>query len=659
MGGAAHSLHIPALSQLRDRIRVRAVFDIDHDKATAAAAHFPGAQVVADFDELLESSDVDAIAILTPPGTHAALAGRAIRAGKHVLIEKPLCTSPEEAMELAELARSAGVRAAVGHNLRFHRLVLRAAAALREGVLGELLQIETHWNSPANGLANWQNDRAQGGGVLFDLGVHHIDLARFLTSSEFAELSAITESHGSDDLRARASGILAGGVRFNALWSKGSQAIHTVRLTGADATLEFSIYNALSWKITPAAPAQRLRTAAEDFLHAVQDRKAGGDSGTSYRHEWLDFAESVRTGRAPACPIEDAAKNISACEALAASAAKNMAIEVEAPAGGPLLSVVLGVHVSFDVVRRTIRYLRAQSLRHKMELVLVWVSPDEPNVPASEVDGFFSCVIERIQPGSSVAIANAAGVRSASAPIIVFAEDHCFPQPGWAEALVNAHAQGYTVVGPEVLNGNPGSTVSWCDFLIGYGPWMSPSAAGERVFLPGHNSSYKRSVLLDYGDRLDAMLEAETVLHYDLGSRGYRLYLEPRARTMHINLARIGIWLPVHFHCGRVFAGSRARQWGIGKKLFYAAASPLIPLIRLARVSRELLLPNRPWRLLPRLLPLMALGLAFDGAGQMLGYVTGGGESIHLIAAFEFDRMRYIPVADQRALEEADARAAT
>jgi len=651
-GRAAQFLHVPALLRLSDQIRVGFVCDPEEANARVVRGRFPGAKIAADAEELL-ASDVQAVAILTPPSTHAELVLRAVGKGKHVLVEKPLATSALAAVELTRAAQDAGVCTAVGHNLRFHRLVRRAAEIIRRGGLGELVEIETRWSSPAPERLGWKTDRTQGGGVLFDLGVHHIDLARFLTASEFVELSAATASLGADDLRARASGILANGTRFTALWSKGTRPFHTVRLSGTRATIEFSMYSAISWRLSPVALHQQANDLIAGLAHAVWGRKSGGDSAASYRLQWLDFVRAVQNGSPPACSFADASKNVAACEALAEAAAATTCVATETK--GPALSIVLAVHGTFAAVRHTIRCLRAQTVRGRIELVLVWASDDEAIVPEAETEGFFSCRIARVRPNAPVASANAAGVRHAAAPVVAFAEDHCFPEPEWAEALIAAHARGYAVVGPEVVNGNPGSIVSWCDYLIGYGPWMSPAAAGEAPFLPGHNSSYKRELLLEYGDRLEVMLSAETVLHWQLAEQGHSLYLEPRARTAHLNFARWDIWLSVQFHQGRVFGGLRAEGWSKPRKLFYAVASPLIPMVRLVRLSREMLLPNRPRHLLPRILPALTLGLLSDGLGQMLGYLAGPGRSLKWIAAFEFNRVLYVRPDERRALEREDA----
>ena len=208
------------------------------------------------------------------------------------------------------------------------------------------------------------------------------------------------------------------------------------------------------------------------------------------------------------------------------------------------------------------------------------------------------------------------------------------------------------MVGPAVHNANPATLVSRADCLIGYGPWLEPIKPCEPEHLPGHNSAYKRDILLGYGDRLEQMLEAESVLHWDLRNKGHRLYLDPSARLAHTNFARLGIWTKVQFHAGRVFAGTRARDWPIWKRLIYFAASPLIPLVRLKRIwsqSRRLLGEQRVG---PALLVVLTWGLVLDGIGQMIGYVAGAGRSKAI--AHEFCRVHHITEQDRQQLTAAE-----
>jgi hypothetical protein len=176
--------------------------------------------------------------------------------------------------------------------------------------------------------------------------------------------------------------------------------------------------------------------------------------------------------------------------------------------------------------------------------------------------------------------------------------------------------------------------------LIAYALWLDPALARPVSHLPGHNSSYKREILLQYGDQLETMMEAESLLHWDLRSRGYQLYLEPAAKVAHTNFARLSAWVEVQFHAGRVFGADRARDWGLSKRLLYGIASPLIPLVRLQRILGELY-QRRQYRLMVRVLPMLLLGLGLDGLGQMLGYAVGMGDSLQKVSEFEFHRDRY------------------
>ncbi len=312
---------------------------------------------------------------------------------------------------------------------------------------------------------------------------------------------------------------------------------------------------------------------------------------------------------------------------------------------GADLSVVLAASGGYPAVQLTVSHLRQQSIASSIELILVGFE-GPLDVPPQVRDSFHSVQTIALPHQVSIAEANARGVRIATAPVVAFSEDHAFPQPGWAEALVSAHRSPHAVVGPAVVNANPASMVSWCDFLVGYGPWMEPTAAGPRPFLPGHNSSYKRDVLLALGDRLPEMLESETVLHFQLAAGGHSLWLEPRARLAHVNFSLLSVWFPVQFHCGRVFGGFRAANWPLPRKLLYAAASPLIPWVRLARCLPLIL--RQPSLL--GILPLLACGLAVDGIGQFVGYLAGPGESPALLSGYEYNRIRFVTQTDREAL---------
>lgn len=312
----------------------------------------------------------------------------------------------------------------------------------------------------------------------------------------------------------------------------------------------------------------------------------------------------------------------------------------------PELSVVLAAADGYGSVRQTLAHLRAQTALERIELVLVLPPGSAAATDAADLRDFRW--LKRVEwPPESVGGANAAGVRAASAAVVALAEDHCFPEPGWAEALLRAHREDWAAVGPGVRNANPASAVSWADFFIGYGPWMLPAERHEADFLPGHNSSYKRELLLGYEAKLAEMLEAETLLHWDLRRRGLRLLLEPAAVAAHANFSLWRSWLPVQYHAGRLFAGSRVRGMPGWKRLLYVAGAALIPLVRLARIARQAARARLSGRFLASLHAL-TVGLALDGLGQFMGYLAGTGAAREQVARYEYRRVDHVTEHDRK-----------
>jgi hypothetical protein len=318
------------------------------------------------------------------------------------------------------------------------------------------------------------------------------------------------------------------------------------------------------------------------------------------------------------------------------------------------MSVVLATHGGREGIARVLGALCEQSRSGDLELVIVAeASASDPILREDEAARFASHQVVRIAELSSKAVANAAGARSASAAIVVFAEDHCFADPGWAEAMLRRFEDVDVVaVGPRVRNANPATALSWCDLVVNYGSWMSASAGGPRSMLPGLNTAYRRSALLHYDDRLEAWLEVENEMHLDMQQRGLTLSCEPGAVVAHVNLSRWASWLPALFYAGRLYAAERARSWSAARRAVYTLGSPAIPFMRWVRLlldwPRDVQgLPSR-WRLAPALLG----GLVADAAGQALGFARGAGQASQRMLPFEFARAPHLR-PEERSLVEA------
>lgn len=318
---------------------------------------------------------------------------------------------------------------------------------------------------------------------------------------------------------------------------------------------------------------------------------------------------------------------------------------------GAAISALL---VAFDakVVARTMRSLRAQTIARQIEVVLVAPVAQQLRISPEDQAAFHSVKLVEVPVLNSLAIARATGVRHATAPIIAFNEDHSFPEPGWAAALVAAHQRGYGGVAPRMVNANPGSALSTAAMYLHFGGVVDPDTGFETPYpSASHNMSYRREVLLDVGERLSDLMLAELFLHEELSRQGHTFWVEPAAVTHHVNMSRAR---PAIIHAwtgGRLYGGLRGEfgSWSILRRLVYAGGAPLIPFLRLRRTLPLLRRTSAGRERIPRVLPVMAMLLAVHAAGEAAGYLFGAGRTRVSYSALEHHRDRHV-LPDERAV---------
>jgi len=157
-----------------------AVTDIDPARA-ASVARPHGAAVENDWRTMVRRADVDAVIVSTPPSLHAEMSIEALRAGKHVLCEKPLARNPEECREMIAAAHQSKRLLATGFNYRFYPSILKARELLDSGIIGELDHVRSYTGySATEHTHTWLHEAdTMGGGALRDNGIHLIDLTRY------------------------------------------------------------------------------------------------------------------------------------------------------------------------------------------------------------------------------------------------------------------------------------------------------------------------------------------------------------------------------------------------------------------------------------------------------------------------------------------------
>jgi predicted dehydrogenase len=198
-GGSIAQAHLDGYLLAGDRARVAAVADIDLEHAQRSADRAGGAEIFSDYRELIASPRVDAVDICLPHHLHADAIVAAAAAGKHVLCEKPLCLTVEEAEAVGQAVTASGITLMCAHNQLFLPAVARARELIQRGSLGTIFGARTtdsFFNDLDPKTIGWRGARAtSGGGELIDTGYHPTYLLLHLVDSPAVEVSAMLSRH--------------------------------------------------------------------------------------------------------------------------------------------------------------------------------------------------------------------------------------------------------------------------------------------------------------------------------------------------------------------------------------------------------------------------------------------------------------------------------
>ena len=190
LGWAACDFVVPAMVQSAGSELV-ACLGSSPEKGKAFAQRFGVARVHDNLNALLHDPELDAVYIALPNAMHYAAVLAAARAKKHVLCEKPFAMNVTHAGEMVAACREAGVICRVAHQIRLDAAVVRAREIVRSGRLGRLAEISLERSSANPPRKSWRLDVTQSG-VVFDVGVHLLDLIQWVSGQRFVEVSAFS-----------------------------------------------------------------------------------------------------------------------------------------------------------------------------------------------------------------------------------------------------------------------------------------------------------------------------------------------------------------------------------------------------------------------------------------------------------------------------------
>lgn len=183
-GGIANGKHLPAIKK-NGSFEILAVCDLVKERAEKAKAEYgtPETRVYTDYQELLKNeAEIEAVYVLTPNRSHSFISIDAMKAGKHVMCEKPMAKTYEEAKKMVETAKETGKILTIGYQNRYRPDSLYLKAACENGELGEVYYAKGH-AIRRRAVPTWGvflNEEEQGGGPLIDIGTHALDLTLWM-----------------------------------------------------------------------------------------------------------------------------------------------------------------------------------------------------------------------------------------------------------------------------------------------------------------------------------------------------------------------------------------------------------------------------------------------------------------------------------------------
>jgi hypothetical protein len=286
------------------------------------------------------------------------------------------------------------------------------------------------------------------------------------------------------------------------------------------------------------------------------------------------------------------------------------------------LSIVLATD-TYDTVRPVIASLGRQIDREQLEIVIIAPAGSLGRLDSSQLDVFGAVRVVAVSAPLSLPRARAAGVRAATTPVVFVGETHCFPEPDMCNRLLAGFTDdNCAAVVPAIVNANPKTALSWASYLTDYGGWGPGRASGQLEQPLKYNGAYRRDVLLELGDRLDDLLDANNEeLWPILYRRGYHSCFDRDARANHVNATKLRVMLQIRFCAGALIGAQRARRWTWMRRLMYIVGSPLIPAVLVWR-ARSNIRFCAPGQRLPLGTTLgISVGALTKTIGEVLGYL--------------------------------------
>lgn len=189
LGGVAQLVHLPNLIKMPN-VELTAVAEINRNRLNTISDKYNIKQRYSNHLDLLSKSDVDAVIIATPTNTHKDISIDCLKAGKNVLVEKPLARTYQETKDVVDVAKKTKKILMVGMNLRYRPDTMLLRSLINANEIGEPFYIKCGWIRKQSSSEKWFTKREEsGGGVIIDLGIHLLDLSLWLL--DYPEIESV------------------------------------------------------------------------------------------------------------------------------------------------------------------------------------------------------------------------------------------------------------------------------------------------------------------------------------------------------------------------------------------------------------------------------------------------------------------------------------
>ncbi|RAP74713.1 Gfo/Idh/MocA family protein [Paenibacillus montanisoli] len=319
--GTMGSIHAAAFSRMPD-VTLAAVCDIDGERAERLASKL-GTVRYASFEEMMNAVEADVVSIALPTPLHKPYVLKAAALGKHVICEKPIAASPEDAEEMIAACRANGVRLFIGHVVRFFPEYADMSSRIEAGAIGTVgVAHAKRIGSHPGDATPWYADQEASGGVMMDLMIHDIDYMRSLFG-DVKSVYALNRTGPSLDyalvtLRFHHHNAI---VHLEAHWGYPGPFTTAAEFAGTSGVLRYD---------SSASNSLQIRRAQA----TASEKKVAVPSSPSYRDpyylELAHFIGCIRSGAEPIVTEEDAKKAVEVARAAIKSAATGQVIRLDA-----------------------------------------------------------------------------------------------------------------------------------------------------------------------------------------------------------------------------------------------------------------------------------------------------------------------------------------